>query len=265
MSSSLVPLKTDRAAGLIHVKSVEAEYPHFSGVSIFGEGDVAALPSGYIYGLEARVLSLSLVPLKTRIVDGLIHVKSVEAEYPHFSGVSIFGNRIAFWIYLWTRGQGPEFEPSATEDTHCRRVAALPSGYIYGLEARVLSLSLVPLKTRIVDGLIHIKSVEAEYPHFSGVSIFGNRIAFWIYLWTRGQGPEFESSATEDTHCRRVTALPSEYIYGLEARVLSLSLVPLKTRIVDGLMHVKSVESQSPPVGMPGKFGEGVVVEVSSL
>ncbi|GFU87045.1 hypothetical protein TNCV_1586331 [Trichonephila clavipes] len=40
-------------------------------------------------------------------------------------------------------------------------------------------------------------------------------------------------------------------------RVMNSSPLPLKTYLLDGLMHIKSVEAQSPPVGVMSKFGEG--------
>ncbi|GFU90573.1 uncharacterized protein TNCV_4051551 [Trichonephila clavipes] len=38
--------------------------------------------------------------------------------------------------------------------------------------------------------------------------------------------------------------------------------VLLKTRLVEELMHVNSVEAQSPPIGMMGQLGEGVPAQV---
>ncbi|GFW26481.1 hypothetical protein TNCV_1164171 [Trichonephila clavipes] len=39
--------------------------------------------------------------------------------------------------------------------------------------------------------------------------------------------------------------------------------MPLKTRRVEEMIHVRSVEVQSPPVGVMWKFGEGLAAQVS--
>ncbi|GFV66367.1 hypothetical protein TNCV_1478311 [Trichonephila clavipes] len=39
---------------------------------------------------------------------------------------------------------------------------------------------------------------------------------------------------------------------------MRLSLVPLKSHRIEGLMPVKSVETESSPVGAVWKFGEGI-------
>ncbi|GFW69461.1 hypothetical protein TNCV_488101 [Trichonephila clavipes] len=59
-------------------------------------------------------------------------------------------------------------------------------------------------------------------------------------------------------------AIPS-YGHELVANVPGVrALVQLKTHLIEGPMHVKSIEGQSPPVGVVGSFQHGLPAEVSS-